>query len=105
MVICVEGVCPKIMYRVSCSLTITGPCKIDDTYQISEYDVLKHEKLTSRKIGKGSIVCFFSGWSKKWLDPYRYKNGMRFPGLSESCMALLISRFEVCALFRSSLSS
>lgn len=70
--------------------------KATSDYEISVSDIEKYEK-THGAIPKGALVIGFTGWSRFWLDPAKYRNcdshgKMHFPGVSGHAAALLLQR-------------
>ena len=39
-----------------------------------------------------TVAIFYTGWSRYWEDPSRYRNNLRFPSVGESAAQLLLQR-------------
>lgn len=81
---------------------IVPACVIDvsmqasENYMVSEKDLSSYEK-TFTKIPKNSLVIFYTGWSKHWHEPSKYRNPdqngvVRFPGVSAKVAEILMER-------------
>lgn len=65
--------------------------KMKPDLSVESSDVQEFEQ-THGKISKGGFVLFYTGWSKYWSEPDKYRNDLVFPALSEDCVELLIDR-------------
>jgi kynurenine formamidase len=74
---------PCVMIDLSKFLHESFVCQVDD--------VLNFEQIHG-VIKKGSLVVFFTGWSRYWYEPEKYRNDLKFPSISEEVAALLLER-------------
>lgn len=70
--------------------------RADADYEISVEDIELYEK-TYGSIPEGSLAIGYTGWSRFWLDPDKYRNldsngQMHFPAFSEKAAELLLKR-------------
>lgn len=70
--------------------------KMDPDLFISAQDIWEFEKVHD-KIPDHSLFLAYTGWSRFWSDPLRYRNPgsdgrMHFPGFSEEAAILLLKR-------------
>ncbi len=70
--------------------------KVHPDFFLCKDDVIAFEKKYG-KIEKNSLVVAFTGWSKFWETPEKYRNmqddkQMHFPGFSEKSVAYLLSK-------------
>jgi len=65
--------------------------KADANYLVSVADVEEYEKQHG-KIGKGSLVIAYTGWSRFWSEPVRFRNEMKFPTIFKEAAELFLKR-------------
>jgi kynurenine formamidase len=65
--------------------------KADENYRASVNDIYDFES-RYEKIRAGSIVLFYTGWSKFWEDVIKYRNNLQFPSISKEAAELLLER-------------
>lgn len=63
----------------------------NESYTIMPEVVKKFEK-EHGEIKKNSFVIFYTGWSKYWDTPEKYRNDHKFPSVDESTAEVLIKR-------------
>ena len=61
---------------------------------ITVQDVKKAIKITKVKLPRNGVVLYYTGWSKKWQNPYEYIKD--YPGMDRSAMEYLADRGIIC---------
>lgn len=77
---------------------LVAPCividvskKADEAYCLSVQDIEEFEKAHG-PIPGGSFAIARTGWGKRWGDPGKYRNDLKFPAISKEAAALFIQR-------------
>lgn len=82
------------LYAPCCVIDVSK--KAHEDYFISKEDIEAYEK-ENGKIPEGAFVAGYTGWSKHWLNPSKYrspdsKGKVHCPGFSEEAAQLLLDR-------------
>jgi len=59
---------------------------------VIQFEVIKDFEKEHGEIQSNSFVIFYTGWSKYWSDPEKYRNDLKFPSVSEEAAKLLLER-------------
>ena len=65
--------------------------KVHERYKVSVEDINQFEKQYG-EIKPGSIVLFYTGWSRFWHEPKKYHNNLVFPSISADAAQLLLEK-------------
>ena len=65
--------------------------KIHETYQCSPEDIINFEN-QHQLIKPKDFVIIWTGWSKFWGEPEKYRNNLVFPSISKEAAQLLLTR-------------
>lgn len=72
-------------------IVVDVSAKANEHYMITSSDVEAFEKAHG-EIPAGSLVIFYTGWSKHWETPEKYNNNHVFPSVDVSTAELLLTR-------------
>ncbi len=63
----------------------------DEKYIVMPEIIAKYEKENGR-IKENAFVVFYTGWSRHWNTPHKYRNDLKFPSVHETTAKLLLER-------------
>lgn len=77
--------------------TLISPCVVIDVSQEAdenycvEIGIIKNFERNYGKAWKNSFVIFYTGWSRFWTQPEKYRNNYNFPSVSREVAEYLVS--------------
>jgi kynurenine formamidase len=95
----VDQIPPEQLVGPGVVIDVSAPVSGNDDYRVSVEDLKAFETAHGR-IPEGAIVLAYTGWSKFWNQPVRYRNQdamsrLHFPGLSAEATKFLIEERKV----------
>ncbi len=69
---------------------------IHQQFKLTVENIINYEQ-NFGQIAANSMVFIYTGWSRYWADPEKYRNNLQFPSVSEEAAELLLTR-NICGL-------